>query len=614
MKNNNFLTSLSRNLIKDVQALMSGKSTIETPIEDLGEAAKVLTAKQKKLDKNQNGKLDADDFRRLRSEGVDAVIIHSPYTPDIHGGLAEVTHRDRRNGDVHVVFENMKYVLKKGQFHEMPESIDEAVKNPYAVGMAAAMKSTGDTPPLKKSTIIKGHEIAKKIKEETEDLDEGASRSFGSAIKKAEASRQRAIKRAGMSVHKGQSVENALRDHDLFAKDKDAVLAHASSLKKIKEEVEQIDELSRKTLASYVKKAASSAANKGMEHGAKKAEADEMDRVMNRHMSFSDKDKVRDIMKTTTRDVEKPREKAMRRLQGIDRAANRLANEEVEQIDELTYDLMASPLKKTKKDSGYMKVDGGYGFSSSNINKRINRRAGLETPKADENSEERKKDLAKREKFKIKAASRLAKEEVEQIDELSKGTMAAYAGRAMNDVRNANMAKVRWQNKDHGYSGPDPKTGEHVTKSAEEMEKIHGALAKRREKGIRTAIKKLAKEDVELTQEEIDRLDAMVAEMEEIDEARGRPPKEGSEAWKRQQAAGASSADEPRQHIIQQLQRAKLSMRGGENVTFKNGQTHHISGAHAAKVLDKYAGMKPAEKETLQKEVGASHEGFKKHL
>ncbi|NDB84126.1 MAG: hypothetical protein EB127_15620 [Alphaproteobacteria bacterium] len=44
--------------------------------------------------------------------------------------------------------------------------LDEAVKNPYAVGMAAAMKSTGDTPPLKKSTLRKGHEIAKKLTKE----------------------------------------------------------------------------------------------------------------------------------------------------------------------------------------------------------------------------------------------------------------------------------------------------------------------------------------------------------------------------------------------------------------------------------------------------------------
>src|SRR5210317_220567 len=37
----------------------------------------------------------------------------------------------------------------------------EAVDNPYAVGMAAAMKAKDDKPPLKKSTNTKAHDIAK---------------------------------------------------------------------------------------------------------------------------------------------------------------------------------------------------------------------------------------------------------------------------------------------------------------------------------------------------------------------------------------------------------------------------------------------------------------------
>jgi len=47
---------------------------------------------------------------------------------------------------------------------------NEAVKEPYAVGMASAMKQTGDTPPLKKATITKAHDIAKSIeKDQKED-------------------------------------------------------------------------------------------------------------------------------------------------------------------------------------------------------------------------------------------------------------------------------------------------------------------------------------------------------------------------------------------------------------------------------------------------------------
>ena len=52
------------------------------------------------------------------------------------------------------------------------DELDEKAVNPYAVGMAQAMKSTGDKPPLKKSTIKKAHKIAKAVDEAVE-LNEG---------------------------------------------------------------------------------------------------------------------------------------------------------------------------------------------------------------------------------------------------------------------------------------------------------------------------------------------------------------------------------------------------------------------------------------------------------
>lgn len=53
----------------------------------------------------------------------------------------------------------------KGPFAKktVKEDLGEKVSNPYAIGMATAMKAAGDRPPLKKSTIVKGHEIAKSI-------------------------------------------------------------------------------------------------------------------------------------------------------------------------------------------------------------------------------------------------------------------------------------------------------------------------------------------------------------------------------------------------------------------------------------------------------------------
>ena len=51
------------------------------------------------------------------------------------------------------------------------EEMEEA-RSPYAVGMAQAMKQTGDEPPLEKSTIKKAHEIAKSIEQDREELEE----------------------------------------------------------------------------------------------------------------------------------------------------------------------------------------------------------------------------------------------------------------------------------------------------------------------------------------------------------------------------------------------------------------------------------------------------------
>ena len=58
--------------------------------------------------------------------------------------------------------------LAKGA-KSVEKRMSEEARNPYAIGMAAAMKSTGDTPPLEKSTIKKAHKIADKVKANEEN-------------------------------------------------------------------------------------------------------------------------------------------------------------------------------------------------------------------------------------------------------------------------------------------------------------------------------------------------------------------------------------------------------------------------------------------------------------
>jgi hypothetical protein len=76
--------------------------------------------------------------------------------------------------------------------------VTEKAKNPYAIGMSQAMKKTGDKPPLKKSTITKAHEIAKKVEKTDEgkkakpdflDLDKDGNKK--ESMKKAAADKQK---------------------------------------------------------------------------------------------------------------------------------------------------------------------------------------------------------------------------------------------------------------------------------------------------------------------------------------------------------------------------------------------------------------------------------------
>ena len=73
------------------------------------------------------------------------------------GKRIQPSHGDNPLGyslDEDDIFESLILEYKK---------FEEAADNPFAVGMAMAKKSTKDTPPLKKSTVNKAHDIAKAI-------------------------------------------------------------------------------------------------------------------------------------------------------------------------------------------------------------------------------------------------------------------------------------------------------------------------------------------------------------------------------------------------------------------------------------------------------------------
>ena len=200
-------------------------------------------------------------------------------------------------------------------------------------------------------------------------------------------------------------------------------------------------------------------------------------------------------------------------------------------------------------------------------------------------------------------------EEAEQIDELSKATMGRYINKAATKIGTQGIT-----------AGLKIASDENSKKNFKDMGK--------REKGIARAVNKLTKEE----QEFIDALNN-----DTLDEARGRPKKAGGKDFTihpktkeklmhnnpehmkkiellQKHGVLQKPKTEAGQHIINQLQKAKTSMTGGSTIHFTHGDSKHVSGTHAAKLLDKYAGMKPNEKEDFQKKIGHSHEQLMKHV
>lgn len=102
--------------------------------------------------------------------------------------------------------------------------IKEAVKNPYAIGTAQAMKATGDEPPLKKSTIKLAHKIARGI-DKNEDVSlaepKAGLRIFAGKTKKAQIGESaelfvEAYSAGSLKLKDGSVVKLSKQDADLL--------------------------------------------------------------------------------------------------------------------------------------------------------------------------------------------------------------------------------------------------------------------------------------------------------------------------------------------------------------------------------------------------------------
>jgi len=253
-----------------------------------------------------------------------------------------------------------------------------------------------------------------------------------------------------------------------------------------KEEVDQLDELKRSTLASYVKKAATSSGSpRDLEHLGQitKTHPDARDKILN---------------------------KMQNRQTGIVKAADRLAKEEVEELDELEKSTLGSYVKKAKDSlvknrQGYSDALNKPGYTSDDrryfSKKSSNRARGID-----------------------KAVDKLTEEEVDLEEAIKIGS----------------RVKVHAPGKDyHGVIG-----------NVGEID--HGLHKKSEKKYIvdynnRSNSVTLPKSQIKLHKEEV-----------ELEEGRGRPRKNPLPAGKE------AEVDDTHKHPMQQLEKISHSIEGRE--------------------------------------------------
>jgi hypothetical protein len=369
-----------------------------------------------------------------------------------------------------------------------------------------------------------------------------------------------------------------------------------------KEDAEQIDELSKKTLGSYVKKASGAEQPKNV--------MSPKNVPLTKIAAYQGDSETRELGKRFNQATYDKAERLRKnRSQGITRAADKLAKEEVEVIDELSKKTLGSYVKKATNQA----FSRGYSGGAMTVRGDMNRDS--EEEKAGEKNVHK---AIKRVSGVTKAVNKLTKEEqdfvdslndadIEQIDELSKKTVSSYLDKSEPRLKD--------------YAHPQV------------IKRHKSAKTARSKLGLPTGSNRGGYGRA--TTYHTPRVTA--TEETEITEARGRPRKAGAKDFTihpktKEKLMHNNPADMARierlqkngilekpkveagQHIMNQLQKAKTSMLGGSTIHFTHGDSKHVSGTHAAKLLSKYAGMKPNEKEDFQKKIGHSHENLMKHV
>jgi hypothetical protein len=487
-----------------------------------------LKGKQHKIDKNKNGKIDAHDFKLLRKEESEELTEAKVETKKYSWGTMKTVHHGA-DFSIPLHPEHHKAIakLKDEQEHKFKTEDGKhwtARRKGDEVHFQGA--NNGGATKVKHSDL----------KEETE-IDEAADRMARADYK---------VGPSGRKSHKEIVFDNSEKKDDKEEMKEQAPVAPVPDRKYIKgtkeykeymatkkgrvghptnEEVEQIDEISKKTLGSYVSKASVDMANRTADATHKKtlAGADYAHNI-SRGMDAKTADKH---LKSDYDDAKPDVKKAVKRMHGINKAVNRLTKEETDKKKE--DDLPFTPDKPKKNPSA---VPGKFGIGPSTAKHLA--KMGMKKVMKEEDETSEKMEMAQTQLHFIKYAAEeileyidmggeveewyqnklskvmseveslhsyiegekrrtgMVEEEAEELDELNKSTLASYAKKASHDSRmNQKMSK------DFELDAKG-RRNKNLKDAGLKLAGHYQKKSWKRQDGVNKAIDRLAKEEVEL--------------------------------------------------------------------------------------------------------------------
>ena len=216
---------------------LNKKDSLTSKVEEILHQ-EALKGNQKKIDKNHNNKIDADDFKILRGEKkkpeVKEEIDVNDRSVDDLGGRKDTTKKDD-------VGPSSKFKPTKVRFHAGPKNEEAEIE---------VKKITDESPP----TVVKTQKPEPRSVEDLKAKEgrgkQGMKEEIDSDLLEALGLKHK-LKAAGKKI---LSTLGHGSDEDLRKDLQKKVGVPQTGKKPTSEEVEQIDELSKDTLNSYVKK------------------------------------------------------------------------------------------------------------------------------------------------------------------------------------------------------------------------------------------------------------------------------------------------------------------------------------------------------------------------